>query len=188
MTPALEVIVVRSFGFVAAIISYGAMASPLGHRFLIASSSLICAAALMWASLLFESGNSLIMVASVIVLIASNVFYVALMAFCTESFPTVGRALSVGLAITVGRVGAIGTPLLAEAVGEKEFLRTAAYVSCVASLLMVPLRETKGLPLDDFLDEPLALQAKSQTDYGSTGNDLEANSASSSSDAEDEKA
>lgn len=169
MAPALQVVVIRSFGFIAAAVAFGAMASSFGHRSVIEISSVVCAGGLVWSYFEIDNQGGWIVASSAIVMVSANTYYVALMALCSESFPTVVRSLGVGWTIMVGRFGAIATPLFVEWYGVRNFLCIAAIACCLAACLMMPLTETKGQPLVDYPEELLRVVAERPPDYGSAG-------------------
>uniref|UniRef100_A0A8C4R5F9 SV2 related protein n=1 Tax=Eptatretus burgeri TaxID=7764 RepID=A0A8C4R5F9_EPTBU len=82
--------------------------------------------------------------------------------YTTEVFPTMTRAIAVGMCSSCGRVGIISTPFVAQVLIHMFSIYTfVLYASlsflCCISLLLLPL-ETKGRILMDGLNDDLAVQ------------------------------
>lgn len=144
-----RLIVIRCWGFLAALCLLAMMASPLGHRWTILATGVLSALALLRLRVSLGDDAPLVAVGGA-ALVSSTVFYASVVTFVTETFPTEVRSFGTGTSITVGRVGAIGSPLVIEMVGLRSFLLLGVGLGFLAAFLALLLRETKGLPLEDF--------------------------------------
>jgi len=152
MSAAKLLLIVRSTGLPVNFVNMVLMASPLGHRSIIATSAAFGAACSFALSTMAGQGPLLLFgTASTI---AGTVLYTTVLAFLPESFPTELRGTALGSAIFLGRLGSVVSPMLYEELGPSVFLRFLAGGFAVASVAVAFLDETKGKPLEDYTDEP----------------------------------
>merc|ERR1712190_370848 len=104
------------------------------------------------AGIRMSSGPSLLF--GTCLTVSGSILYTAVLASMNEYFPTQVRGVATGGAIFIGRSGSILAPLIYDSAGQKAFLMFFAGAMSAAGGVVALLPETKGEPLQDFVNEP----------------------------------
>jgi len=161
---ALALIKIRCWGLLAALVAIPIFTSSLGHRWIIFISGLVSACGLQQCSrsLLQDEGardDARLVYLAGSVVVAGSVYYSCVMTLTSESFPTEVRAFASGCCLCAGRLGSVLAPLALWALSPRNFLSFCALSSLAAGLLGLFVRDTKGIPLEDFCEGHLSPSA-----------------------------
>eukprot|EP01062_Namystynia_karyoxenos_P042680 TRINITY_DN31262_c0_g1_i2.p1 TRINITY_DN31262_c0_g1~~TRINITY_DN31262_c0_g1_i2.p1 ORF type:complete len:619 (+),score=115.63 TRINITY_DN31262_c0_g1_i2:77-1933(+) len=147
--PSLSFLLVESVNIPATALSAGLASWPLGHLQVLAGSAAVALVGCSLAATLpvaFGLGMAGAMLAKLVLLPWGTTQKVVI----SESYPTQLRATALSLTGTVGRVGIIVSPIIADGLGFVAFALVCAAASLLNGLVARTRNETKGCALDDI--------------------------------------
>lgn len=156
--PAVLLLRLRAEGLCTAVISYSLMSIDwMKHRHVIGLSGLVACASLATLMPLRDTGRvRALTYFGGLAIVSGSTLHTVVITFLNESFTTQLRASAVGITIAFGRLGAVLTPAIVNRFGTSAFLKFASCAAAATVLLVLPLPETKGVELEDYIEDDVA--------------------------------
>lgn len=149
---ARDLMMLRSLGIPCALFTAALAALPfVPHKAIVLTSAVVGASGLFCMAFA-SSSTALIITGAILTTFAGSTFHQTSLLFANESFVTQIRATATAVAITLGRLGSILSPVLIQAAGQNAFLITAATIFILTMPATLLLKETKGKDIEDFME------------------------------------
>lgn len=149
---ARDLMMLRSLGIPCALFTVALAALPfVPHKAIILTSAVVGSSGLFCMAFA-SSSTALIVAGAILTTFAGSTFHQTSLLFANESFVTQIRSTATAIAITLGRLGSILSPVLIQAAGQNAFLITAATIFILTVPATLILKETKGKDIEDFME------------------------------------
>jgi len=152
--PVEELMSMRAAGMPAALVNVMMLSQTvLGHRHCLVAMSTTSALSILGVIYAEQWSRTVFMLCGMVAVVAAGVLSTTCLVFLSESFPTQVRASAIGISLSIGRAFIVVPPLVLTICGRATLLHVICLALAMSAALVLLLSETKGLDLEDFMQD-----------------------------------